>query len=134
MDTCSLGDNAAGKITSTFSMLKSGQIKADADVTKTTTAPKKPRQISRRKVFWLIMVPILFLYPLCQPLMQMLPLCLLLPLLLPRRYTLIYKFIFRPMHLLIKSTVFLPVWLNIFTVDLNGQDYFFESQKAPRGH
>lgn len=63
MDTCSLGDNAAGKITSTFSMLKSGQIKADADVTKTTTAPKKPRQISRRKVFWLIMVPILFLYP-----------------------------------------------------------------------
>lgn len=134
MDTCSLGDNAAGKITSTFSMLKSGQIKADADVTKTTTAPKKARQISRRKVFWLIMVPILFLYPLCQPLMQMLPLCLLLPLLLPRRYTLIYKFIFRPMHLLIKSTVFLPVWLNIFTVDLNGQDYFFESQKAPRGH
>lgn len=134
MDTCSLGDNAAGKITSTFSMLKSGQIKADADVTKTTTAPKKPRQISRRKVFWLIMVPILFLYPLCQPLMQMLPLCLLLPLLLPRRYTLICKFIFRRMHLLIKSTVFLPVWLNIFTVDLNGQDYFFESQKAPRGH
>ena len=58
----------------------------------------------------------------------------LLPLLLPRRYTLICKFIFRPMHLLIKSTVFLPVWLNIFTVDLNGQDYFFESQKAPRGH
>lgn len=43
MDTCSLGDNAAGKITSTFSMLKSGQIKADADVTKTTTAPKKAK-------------------------------------------------------------------------------------------
>lgn len=40
MDTCSLGDNAAGKITSTFSMLKSRQIKADSDVVKTTTSPK----------------------------------------------------------------------------------------------
>lgn len=41
MDTCSLGDNAAGKITSTFSMLKSGQIKADADTVKISAAPKK---------------------------------------------------------------------------------------------
>lgn len=43
MDTCSLGDNAAGKITSTFSMLKSGQIKADADTVKISTAPKKAK-------------------------------------------------------------------------------------------
>lgn len=43
MDTCALGDNAAGKITSTFSMLKSGQIKADADVTKTAASPKKAK-------------------------------------------------------------------------------------------
>ena len=43
MDTCSLGDNAAGKITSTFSMLKSGQIKTDTDVTKATTSPKKAK-------------------------------------------------------------------------------------------
>ena len=38
-----MGDNAAGKITSTFSMLKSGQIKADSDVVKTTTSPKKAK-------------------------------------------------------------------------------------------
>lgn len=43
MDTCALGDNAAGKITSTFSMLKSGQIKADADVVKTAASPKKAK-------------------------------------------------------------------------------------------
>ena len=43
MDTCSLGDNAAGKITSTFSMLKSGQIKADAEISKTTPSPKKAK-------------------------------------------------------------------------------------------
>ena len=117
MDTCSLGDNAAGKITSTFSMLKSGQIKADADVTKTTTAPKKAKTNKPQKS----VLADNGANPVSVPPM-------------PRRYTLICKFIFRPMHLLIKSTVFLPVWLNIFTVDLNGQDYFFESQKAPRGH
>lgn len=43
MDTCSLGDNAAGKITSTFSMLKSGQIKADSDVAKTVASPKNAK-------------------------------------------------------------------------------------------
>lgn len=43
MDTCSLGDNAAGKITSTFSMLKSGQIKVDSDVARTVASPKKPK-------------------------------------------------------------------------------------------
>lgn len=43
MDTCSLGDNAAGKITSTFSMLKSGQIKADTEVSKTAASPKKAK-------------------------------------------------------------------------------------------
>ena len=41
MDTCSLGDNAAGKITSTFFMLKSCQIKADVDVSRTGASPKK---------------------------------------------------------------------------------------------
>ena len=134
MDTCSLGDNAAGKITSTFFMLKSGQIKADADVTKTTTTSKKAKTNKPQKSVLADNGANSVSAPLCQPLMQILPLCLLSPLLLPRQYTLICKFIFRPMHLLIKSTVFLPVWLNIFTVDLNGQNYFFESQKAPRGH
>lgn len=43
MDTCSLGDNAAGKITSTFTMLKNGQVKTDFDVTKSATSPKKAR-------------------------------------------------------------------------------------------
>ena len=49
MDTCSLGDNAAGKITSTFSMLKSGQIKTDADVTKATTSSKKTKASKPQK-------------------------------------------------------------------------------------
>ncbi len=44
MDTCSLGDNAAGKITLTFSMLKSGQIKTDADVAKAPTTTQKPKK------------------------------------------------------------------------------------------
>ncbi len=43
MDTCSLGDNAAGKITLTFSMLKSGQIKADTEASKTVASPKKAK-------------------------------------------------------------------------------------------
>ncbi|MBQ8174705.1 MAG: DUF5343 domain-containing protein [Clostridia bacterium] len=49
MDTCSLGDNAAGKITSTFSMLKSGQIKSDADVTKASASPKKAKSNKPQK-------------------------------------------------------------------------------------
>lgn len=49
MDTCSLGDNAAGKITSTFSMLKSGQIKSDADVTKTSISPPKAKSNKPQK-------------------------------------------------------------------------------------
>ena len=49
MDTCSVGDKAAGKITSTFSMLKSGQIKLDADVTKTSTSPQKAKSNKSQK-------------------------------------------------------------------------------------
>lgn len=49
MDTCSLGDNAAGKITLTFSMLKSGQIKTDADVTKATTSSQKAKKSKPQK-------------------------------------------------------------------------------------
>ena len=123
MDTCSLGDNAAGKITSTFSMLKSGQIKADADVTKTTTAPKKAKTNKPQKSVLadnganpVSVTPM----PAVDANAPIMPTVAASPT--------------PSMHLLIKSTVFLPVWLNIFTVDLNGQDYFFESQKAPRGH
>lgn len=43
MDTCSLGDNAAAKIVSTFSLLKSGQVKSDSDITKSTVAPVKKK-------------------------------------------------------------------------------------------
>ncbi len=43
MDTCSLGDNAAAKIASTFSLLKSGQVKSDLDITKSTVPPKKSK-------------------------------------------------------------------------------------------
>lgn len=43
MDTCALGDAAAGKIMSTFSLLKSGQIKTDTDIPKSTQAPKKAK-------------------------------------------------------------------------------------------
>ena len=49
MDTCSLGDNAAGKIASTFSMLKSGQIKMDTDVAKAATSSKKAKVSKPRK-------------------------------------------------------------------------------------
>lgn len=41
MDTCSLGDKAAGKITSTFSLLKNGQVKADSEISKSTSTPKR---------------------------------------------------------------------------------------------
>ena len=41
MDTCSLGDNAAQKIASTFSLIKSGQVKTDLDIPKPTAQPKK---------------------------------------------------------------------------------------------
>lgn len=43
MDTCSLGDNAAAKIASTFSLLKSGQVKTDLDIAKSTVPPKKSK-------------------------------------------------------------------------------------------
>lgn len=43
MDTCSLGDNAAAKIASTFSLLKDGQVKADSDIPKSTVSPKKSK-------------------------------------------------------------------------------------------
>lgn len=42
-DTCSLGDAASGKVMSTFSMLKNGQVKTDADIPKAIQTPKKAK-------------------------------------------------------------------------------------------
>jgi hypothetical protein len=41
MDTCALGNAAAGKIMSTFILLKSGHIKTDTDIPKSSQASKK---------------------------------------------------------------------------------------------
>jgi len=49
MDTCSLGDNAAKKIASTFSLLRSGEIKSDLDIVKSTVSPKKTAQAKNAK-------------------------------------------------------------------------------------
>lgn len=46
MDTCSLGDNAASKIVSTFSLLKKGEVKTDTDVIVPTTKPKASKSVN----------------------------------------------------------------------------------------
>ena len=43
MDTCALGDKAASKISSTFSLLKNGQVKADLDISKPSAPARKSK-------------------------------------------------------------------------------------------
>lgn len=45
MDTCSLGNNAAGKIVSTFSLLKSGEIKTDVDAVKPSPSKRRKKKV-----------------------------------------------------------------------------------------